>query len=147
MKYLSPPRLVIMARVLFAMALAFTLICLLSPADVVLAAKNWAALWLPLAAALDAADASAHADKLVHAGLFTMLGFLAARAWLQPGQRSSVVVVLLLLGAATEVLQGFIPGRGAALGDWLADALGLAVGFLMAPPVRPVRPRAWSWQA
>lgn len=128
-------RALLAARVLFGIAVFITLVCLLAPGDQVLAAKVWAASWMPFAAALDAADATAYSDKLVHAGLFAVLGGLAARSWLQPAQRWWVVVALLLLGAQTEVLQAFIPGRGASVADWLADALGLAVGWVLWQPV------------
>ena len=121
-------------RTLFGLALLLTLVCLLAPADAVLATKLWAASWLPMAAALDAADASAYSDKFVHAGLFALLGALAVRSWLLAPQRLRVVVGLLLLGVLTEALQSRIPGRSASLGDWLADALGLALGFLLARP-------------
>lgn len=121
-------------RTLFGLALLLTLVCLLAPADAVLATKLWAASWLPMAAALDAADASAYSDKFVHAGLFALLGALAVRSWLLAPQRLRVVVGLLLLGVLTEALQSRIPGRSASLADWLADALGLALGFLLARP-------------
>lgn len=135
------------ATYLFWLALMFTLVCLLTPADAVLAAKVWAASWLPMAAALDAADATAYSDKLVHASLFAVLGCLAARSWLQPGQRWRVVLALLLLGGLIEALQAVIPGRSASLGDWLADVLGLAGSLLLAPPAQPPRPRSLGWQA
>ena len=90
-----------------------------------------------MAAALDAADATEWSDKLVHASLFVVLGCLAARSWLQPGQRWRVVLALLLLGGLTEALQAVIPGRSASLGDWLADALGLALGWMLWQPVPP----------
>lgn len=122
------------ARVLFAIALVVTLVCLLAPADAVLAAKLWAASWLPMAAALDAADATAYADKLVHASLFALLGALALRSWLQAGQRWHVVAGLLLLGLLTELVQARIPGRSASAGDWAADAMGLAAGLLLCAP-------------
>ncbi|MBW7832171.1 MAG: VanZ family protein [Simplicispira suum] len=141
-------RALVIARVLFGIALLVTLVCLLAPADAVLAAKVWAASWLPMVAALDAADATAWSDKLVHASLFAVLGFLAARSWLQPGQRWRVVVALLLLGALTEVLQSMIPGRGASFADWMADAVGLALGWMLwqpAPaPLRPLHLQAYK---
>ena len=132
-------RALVIARVLFGIALLVTLVCLLAPADAVLAAKVWAASWLPMAAALDAADATEWSDKLVHASLFVVLGCLAARSWLQPGQRWRVVLALLLLGGLTEALQSVIPGRSASLGDWLADALGLALGWMLWQPAPPPR--------
>lgn len=134
-------------RGLFILALLATLVCLLAPASAVLAAKVWAASWLPLAAALDAADASAYSDKLVHASLFAVLGWLAVRGWVLAPQRWRLMAGLLLFGVLTEALQSQIPGRSASLADWLADALGLAVGMLLwrpaaAPQAAAIRPRA-----
>ncbi|MGP1630660.1 MAG: VanZ family protein [Giesbergeria sp.] len=126
-------------RTLFVLALLVTLVCLLAPADAVLAAKVWAASWLPMAAALDAMDASAYSDKLVHASLFALLGWLAACSWRLPRHRWYALVGLLLLGVVTEWLQAYIPGRSASLGDWVADSLGLCVGLLLSPPRRVQR--------
>lgn len=128
-------RALLIARILFVVAMLGTLVCLLSPASAVVAAKVWVATWLPMAAALDAADVTMYSDKLVHAGLFGVLGFLAARSWLQHRQRAWAVGGLLVFGVFTEMLQAFIPGREAALGDWMADALGLVGGMLFAPSV------------
>lgn len=122
------------ARILFWFSVVVTLMCLLTPAEVVLAAKVWVASWLPYSAALDAADFTSQSDKLIHACLFGLLGWLGARSWVQLRQRWGVVAGLLLLGVLTEVLQSMIPGRSASLGDWLADAFGVAAGLLSAPP-------------
>ncbi len=117
-------------RVLFALALLSTVACLLTPASAILISKNWIASWLPLAAVLDAADAGAHADKLVHAGLFGTLGFLAACAWLTAGERRAMALALLLVGVATELLQGLVTGREPSMSDWIADALGVMLGMV-----------------
>lgn len=122
-----------LARALFWLAMTVTLVSLLTPADAVLAVKVWVASWLPMASALDAADVTAHSDKLVHAGLFALLGWLGARSWSLPPQRWRLVVGLLLLGVLTEALQSLIPGRSASLGDWLADAVGVFSGLLCGP--------------
>ena len=51
--------------------------------------------------------------------------------------------VLVLYAAASEVIQGLI-GRDAAVGDWLADVVGVLLGLLALalarPPRRPRRP-------
>jgi hypothetical protein len=69
-------------------------------------------------------------DKLVHASLFAALA-LTGR-WARIG-RVVLVPALLLYGAASEVIQGLI-GRDAAVGDWLADVVGIVLGVL-----------AWQW--
>lgn len=82
------------------------------------------ALW---PASPDADPWFAHADKLGHAIFFALLVVLAHcagyRSWRQ------LMIGLLLLGAGIEVAQSFTPTRTAEWGDWLADALGVAVGF------------------
>lgn len=120
-------------KVAFWVAVIVTCIVLLVPADNVLAAKVWIASWLPMAAVLDAADVTEHADKLVHASLFTMLGVLGMRGWLRGDQRWRVLAFLLSLGVLTETLQSIVPGRSASMGDWLADAVGVGLGFACGP--------------
>jgi len=116
-------------KVAFWLAVIVTAIVLLVPGDTVLAAKVWVASWLPMAAALDAADATEHADKLVHASLFAILGALGMRGWLQADQRWHILAFLLGLGAVTEALQSLVPGRSSSTWDWLADAIGVLLGF------------------
>lgn len=116
-------------KVAFWVAVIVTAIVLLVPGDTVLAAKVWVASWLPMAAALDAADVTEHADKLVHASLFAILGALGMRGWLQADQRWRVLAFLLGLGVVTEALQAIVPGRSASIWDWLADAIGVLLGF------------------
>ena len=115
-------------KVTFWVAVIVTCIVLLVPADTVLAAKVWVASWLPMAA-LDAADVTEHADKLVHASLFAILGALGMRGWLQADQRWRVLAFLLGLGVVTEALQALVPGRSASIWDWLADAIGVLLGI------------------
>ena len=116
-------------KVAFWVAVIVTAIVLLVPGDTVLAAKVWVASWLPMAAALDAADVTEHADKLVHASLFAILGALGRRGWLQADQHWRVLAFLLGLGVVTEALQSLVPGRSASIWDWLADAIGVLLGF------------------
>jgi len=72
-------------------------------------------------------------DKVVHLGMYGMLGLLAARAlglqrWSRDGWRLLVAAACIsCFGALDEWHQQFIPGRGMELGDWIADSTG---GFL-----------------
>ena len=66
-------------------------------------------------------------DKLVHAALFAALA-LTGR-WAGIG-RTVLAPVLVLYAAVSEVLQGMI-GRDAAVGDWVADVVGLLLGLLL----------------
>jgi VanZ family protein len=115
-------------KVAFWLAVLVTTIVLLVPGDMVLIAKVWVATWFPMAASLDAADVTEHADKLVHVGLFAILGIVGKHGWLRADQRRRVVVFLLGFGVFTEALQLLVPGRSASMGDWLADAIGVALG-------------------
>jgi VanZ family protein len=70
-------------------------------------------------------------DKLVHLGLYSVLG--AALAWGAWRTRRGIVGLLLLgfsYGAVDEWHQGFVPGRDPSMGDLLADGAGVIVGFL-----------------
>jgi hypothetical protein len=80
----------------------------------------------------DVPFAPAGVDKLVHAGLFAALA-LTGR-WAGIG-RTLLAPGLVLYAAVSEVLQGMI-GRDAAVGDWVADVVGLLLGLL-----------AWEWFA
>lgn len=56
----------------------------------------------------------------------------AARAW----------VVAAVYGATDELHQWFVPGRTAAVDDWVADAAGAALGLALAFAWRRTRGRA-----
>jgi VanZ family protein len=68
-------------------------------------------------------------DKLVHGGLFLALAVTGRWA----GARSGVLAVLLPLYAAASELLQTVPAlhRDGSLGDWLADAVGVAIGLLL----------------
>ena len=71
-------------------------------------------------------------DKLAHFGAYAVLGLLLAHGWWQSGV--PVLVVLLagvFIGAMEEVYQSFVPGRVPAVGDWIADVLGVTAGLWM----------------
>ncbi len=76
------------------------------------------------------------ADKLVHAALYAVLGWLCWRAARPVGDPRRVVARTLLaivaLAAFDEWHQQFIPGRSTELADWAADGLGAASGLLAA---------------
>jgi hypothetical protein len=100
-----------LARGAFAVAVLISLAVLFAPAG-------------------DVPYAPAGVDKLVHASLFAAL-VLTGR-WAGTG-RVVLVPLLVLYGAASEVIQGAI-GRDAAIGDWLADLAGILLGSLV-----------WQW--
>lgn len=84
------------------------------------------------------------ADKLIHFALFALFGLAAhadaaARGRLRAGATAAAAFGLFL-AAGTELAQAAVPGRGADLADFAADAVGLAFG-LLAGRVLVARPR------
>ena len=68
-------------------------------------------------------------DKLEHGLAFGALAFTGAVAF--PGRTSLLRLAFGLpcLGALFEILQIFVPGREAAVGDALANTIGVAIGL------------------
>ena len=68
------------------------------------------------------------ADKLGHAAVYAVLGFLCAVAWHRHGSSHPAVVertmaLVLLFGALMEFLQSLV-GRDPSMADWIADGVG-----------------------
>jgi VanZ family protein len=88
-------------------------------------------------------------DKVVHATLYGVQGFLLYFAIRWPGQRPLLVRVLTvggllaLFGALDEVHQIWIPGRSAEVADALTDAIAGFAGAVVAAAVA-VRSRGES---
>lgn len=80
------------------------------------------------------------ADKVAHTGLYTILGLLVARAFIE-GDLSRftqwvfilTVVITSLYGISDEFHQSFVPGRTPDVYDWITDTLGalLACAFYL----------------
>lgn len=71
-------------------------------------------------------------DKVIHVGLYGVLGVLLARGRTRSGGTwPHAVFVLLgaLYGVADELHQGFVPGRSVSLFDWFADVTGVLLGY------------------
>ena len=71
-------------------------------------------------------------DKVVHGGLYLVLGFtLAWGKWRTVARASSAVLILVGVGygLTDEWHQTLVPGRDASLGDAVADAFGVLLGF------------------
>lgn len=64
-------------------------------------------------------------DKLAHGLVF--VGVYAALAWALRWKPWALATLALVLGAAVEVHQYFLPGFSASFKDWLADAVGIAL--------------------
>ena len=73
-------------------------------------------------------------DKWAHAGLYSILG-----ATLGYGKHRSIpspphwlpIGLGMLYGASDEWHQGFVRGRSPDVADWLADVMGVAVGYVV----------------
>lgn len=67
-------------------------------------------------------------DKLAHAAFFLVFAFVMLRymqlsiAW--------VIALAMLVGAADEIHQAFLPGRTPGWDDWLADVVGANLGLI-----------------
>ena len=79
-------------------------------------------------------------DKWVHVGLFTVLVLLWSlpllhKIKIQSRLQKALVwtaVAFVIYGIAIELIQGrFIPYRGFAVGDIVADAIGCGLGFFL----------------
>ena len=83
-------------------------------------------------------------DKVVHLGLFSVLGgALAWGAW-KSGRGVTPVLFLVLgfaYGALDEWHQSFVPGRDPSVGDFLADCAGVLLGFFFLRSILKARAR------
>ncbi|MBF0439249.1 MAG: VanZ family protein [Magnetococcales bacterium] len=73
-------------------------------------------------------------DKAQHAVAFAWLGFLGL--WAYPGRAFAVLIGLLSYGASIEVIQAATGWRYSELADWLADGVGLVLGWLVIAGMR-----------
>jgi VanZ family protein len=111
---------------------------------------RWLRAWLPAivwAALLFVASATpgrklpplpgANTDKLIHAGIYAVLGALCWRALRRTTRLSAARTVIVasalatLYGVSDEVHQAFTPGRTPDVHDALADAAGSLAGTLV----------------
>lgn len=73
-------------------------------------------------------------DKVVHAVLYAVLGWTLALGRVRtPGSLPHVWPVLAgcLYGATDEWHQWFVPGRFVSFGDWVADVVGVVLGYTL----------------
>ena len=77
-------------------------------------------------------------DKVVHAALYAVLGGLLRIAL---GRSGPAIALAAAYGVTDEVHQAFVPGRDADVFDWLADAVGAALGAAFV--TRVARARTW----
>ena len=81
-------------------------------------------------------------DKVVHAGLYSVLGmslgFGRVRS-LVPPPHLVLILVGALYGATDEFHQVFVRGRSPDWGDWVADIVGVVCGYLLIMSLLPRR--------
>jgi VanZ family protein len=83
--------------------------------------------------ALGLASGSISIDKFIHALLFAVCGALIVKGWMEQIGRWQWVFLSLMGNAMfTEFLQLFVPGRGASVGDLLADCIRAGIGMFWA---------------
>jgi len=76
-------------------------------------------------------------DKLEHTAAYCMLMLWFAQLATTRGQRFAIAAALVGLGVALEYCQLAIGYRDFSYADMVADALGVGVGLLLAPPRGP----------
>ena len=73
-------------------------------------------------------------DKLVHAGLYAVLGMALGFGRVRspmPPPHLVLILVGALYGATDEFHQTFVRGRSPDWADWLADVVGVASGYFL----------------
>jgi len=84
-------------------------------------------------------------DKFAHLAEYTILGALLFGniRWMVSRSRLTTFLFLFAIGvsvaALDEMFQGYVPGRRTDITDWLADAVGVALGITVLMWVRPRR--------
>lgn len=89
------------------------------------------------------------ANHYGHAIAYAVLSVLLVRAWSGVrwqdfGASAAFLgwIVAVAYGVTDEWHQSFVPGRTAAVDDWLADVVGATLGVLLVLAWRRLRPRA-----
>ena len=76
-------------------------------------------------------------DKAEHAGIFAGLTAIGLLAFPDRGRRWWLAFGLIAFGSTCEILQMFVPGREAAVGDAVANALGVLSAVGLCSLLRP----------
>jgi hypothetical protein len=78
-----------------------------------------------------------HEDKLGHLAAYALLMWWFAQDVIAARGRARAAAALIALGAALEFLQGWEGSRAFSTADMAANAAGVALGWLLAPPRLP----------
>jgi hypothetical protein len=110
-------------RLSLAVGVLLVLVLLL-PGSLAQAAEALLSQWLPWLRGT--ASGASHGDKVVHFGLFALWTWTLLLGWPE-APRSWLAAKVLAVALGTELLQLLVPGRAASLGDFGADAAGMAL--------------------
>jgi VanZ family protein len=78
-------------------------------------------------------DKVAHMTEFAGLGLFLSVAFRGSLPKKRRGQAMLLVIAIgLLIGVSDELFQSTVPGRVVDFFDWIADALGILVGSVVA---------------
>ena len=81
-------------------------------------------------------------DKVVHAGLYSVLGMTLGFGRVRspvPPPHLVLILVGALYGATDEFHQVFVRGRSPDWADWIADIVGVVCGYLLIMSLLPRR--------
>jgi VanZ family protein len=99
---------------------------------------------LPASAVPEVGGVPTGTDKLVHLGVYAILGWLSVRAAWTPerGWRAWLLTILIIaaLAATDEWLQRYSPGRTPNIWDWIADVTGATIGVTIGVLLRRREP-------
>jgi len=95
--------------------------------------------WLSLQPVADGTTWLVWQDKAEHLAFFVLLALLGVAAW--PTRPRVVGGTLLMYGVAMEIAQSFTAYRRGDPWDWVADALGIGAGLLLARTIGRLRIR------
>ncbi len=100
-------------------------------------AVGWAAVLFVLSALpqLGRAPSFPFSDKVAHVAIYGILGITLAWGWSRSPRPVSHLVLLVagaVYGISDEWHQMYVPGRVPDVADWLADVVGLGVGYAAA---------------
>ncbi|HYC49287.1 MAG TPA: VanZ family protein [Burkholderiales bacterium] len=95
-----------------------------------------AVIYLSIAPRLDAPDVPG-GDKVGHFVAYGAVMLWFMQAALSRGSRALIGLTLVALGIALEFVQAGIPGRSFEIADMFANSIGVAIGWLAAPPRTP----------
>ena len=76
-------------------------------------------------------------DKLQHMAAYTVLMGWWAQMGASDRANARIALVILVLGIAIEFMQAGTGYRTFSVADMVADALGIALGWMLAPPRGP----------